>query len=478
MAFLLGFVAFRIFNASLTKTFFQPDEYWQSLEPAHELVYKYGYLTWEWKEGLRSAAHPLLFAGFYWIASNIFHVTSSDTLVLVPYFVQAVIAGLGDYYFCVLAIRIYPANRNVLWYAAVITAGSAFNFFCLTRTFSNSLEMVLTTVALAYWPWSKSINWKSFTTALIVAAFSCVFRPTNSLIWLYLGLTLIKRNPHRVKIAGLAFLIVLLTLVANFAIDYIYFGRPVFPIINFLKFNLFESLAHFYGTSPWHYYLSQGLPLLLIGYIPFALSDFIKSGRQSQSSGLIIFIILIYSCLRHKEVRFIYPILPLLHLKTVNSFLNPLPVIAKIATRKMLICLCVLNLTVAMFFNTFHQRGVIDVMKYIRNEESIESVGFLMPCHSTPWQSHLHSPKLTGGNLWFLTCEPPINMSESERATYLDIADQFYEDPVIFLDKNFPPLFSEVSEEFSYSWPSHLIFFEALESTMVKYLQRSEYKEV
>lgn len=38
----------RITIALSTRTFFQPDEYFQALEPAHHLVFGYGDLTWEW----------------------------------------------------------------------------------------------------------------------------------------------------------------------------------------------------------------------------------------------------------------------------------------------------------------------------------------------------------------------------------------------------------------------------------------------
>lgn len=34
----------------LPQTFFQPDEFYQALEPAHHLVYGYGHLTWEWRD--------------------------------------------------------------------------------------------------------------------------------------------------------------------------------------------------------------------------------------------------------------------------------------------------------------------------------------------------------------------------------------------------------------------------------------------
>lgn len=53
---------FRLFNALSIATFFQPDEFWQSLEVAHRAVFGYGYLTWEWRERIRSFAYPAVYA--------------------------------------------------------------------------------------------------------------------------------------------------------------------------------------------------------------------------------------------------------------------------------------------------------------------------------------------------------------------------------------------------------------------------------
>lgn len=60
-------VAFRIVNACLVQTFFQPDEFFQSLEVAHRIVFGYGWETWEWRADsrLRSPLHALLFVPGY-----------------------------------------------------------------------------------------------------------------------------------------------------------------------------------------------------------------------------------------------------------------------------------------------------------------------------------------------------------------------------------------------------------------------------
>jgi len=59
------------------------------------------------------------------------------------------------------------------------------------------------------------------------------------------------------------------------------------------------------------------------------------------------------------------------------------------------------------------------------------TVGFLMPCHSTPWRSHL---VFSGIKAWALGCEPPVGLKANERGYYLDEADRFYAGPIRFLN--------------------------------------------
>lgn len=62
-------IALRSFLAVTTRTFFQPDEYFQSLEPAHQIVFGYGQLTWEWTSArpIRSIPYPILNVPIYWM---------------------------------------------------------------------------------------------------------------------------------------------------------------------------------------------------------------------------------------------------------------------------------------------------------------------------------------------------------------------------------------------------------------------------
>jgi len=62
-------ITIRVLLALCTRTFFQPDEYFQSLEPAHHLVFGYGHLTWEWltPHPIRSFVYPAINVPVYWI---------------------------------------------------------------------------------------------------------------------------------------------------------------------------------------------------------------------------------------------------------------------------------------------------------------------------------------------------------------------------------------------------------------------------
>ena len=56
-------LGFRIGLAVHSPNLFQPDEIFQTLEPAHRLAYGYGVITWEWLDGIRSWVFPTFLAG-------------------------------------------------------------------------------------------------------------------------------------------------------------------------------------------------------------------------------------------------------------------------------------------------------------------------------------------------------------------------------------------------------------------------------
>ena len=59
----------------------------------------------------------------------------------------------------------------------------------------------------------------------------------------------------------------LVVLSINTLIDSHFYGELVVTSYNFLLHNLINNIGIHYGTHPWHWYLSHGLPTLLFSTI-------------------------------------------------------------------------------------------------------------------------------------------------------------------------------------------------------------------
>lgn len=306
-------------------------------------------------------------------------------------------------------------------------------------------------------------------------------------------------------------------------VDRYYYQEWTFPPLRFLYFNIAQSLAIFYGRNDWHYYLTQGYPLLLTTALPFAvigLYQTLRNSPQSSATPLPLSATVPYvlsatalivpstlSFISHKEVRFIYPLLPLLHIiaspPIATFFRGSSP-----PKRLLLISLLLTNFFIAFFATVLHQPAPITILAYLRTQHtahylsqppsyalspapSTMTVGFLTPCHSTPWRSHLIYP---GIKAWALTCNPPLNLNSSERGIYLDEADAFYANPSGFLNTHLgPPIKSPLIGRAPHSpvvldqgwdgkegrkrWPEYLVFFAQLEPEMRGLLRGSAYTE-
>lgn len=101
-------------------------------------------------------------------------------------------------------------------------------------------------------------------------------------------------------------------------------------------------------------------------------------------------------------------------------------------------------------------------------------VGFLMPCHSTPFGSYMWDVALKDGkpSAWFLTCEPPVGVPVEKRDEYVDEADEFYNNPTDFLYRRFgkPPLLGDTDSERG-EWPDKLVSFEATAQLVTGFLR-------
>lgn len=246
------------------------------------------------------------------------------------------------------------------------------------------------------------------------------------------------------------------------ALDSFYHGSLLIVPIEFFKVNVLQNIGSFYGSHPIYWYFTSGFPAVLgICIIPFYLAvfDCIKSWNESKSRQVIlmsiIFTIFVYSLLPHKEFRFLLQILPLcLHI--VSKFLSDWSRTKSTATIWFVVSVILAaNVIPAGYLGFVHQQGTIKVMdkivdianNYKTNEGRPPKVFFMMPCHSTPFYSHVHA----NISMRFLTCEPNFKGEKN----YLDEADKFFEAPMKWIRSQLPV--HPVS-----ALPTHCVVFDTL----------------
>lgn len=492
----------RLFNAFTSATFFQPDEFFQSLEPAHFRHYGYGTLTWEWQIGLRSYLHPLMY-DLIWYCGDLLKLEELGVIYL-PKFLNALIAAIGEVALYHFVYSLSGKNEKVARFALLVSVSGVWNWFTITRSFGNSIEMNLTCLALSLWPFEdlkkKRINWWKIRWSLALACFCCIIRPTNGLIWMVLALGLLRNlGPMKgTKFILNALLTAFACLSLNTVVDYWFYGELTFPLWNFLKFNALTPLSQFYGKNDWHFHLSQSLPVIMMLFLPFFMLGFFTIKSYNMLKMVIVTNILMFSLIKHKEFRFLYPLQPFF-IFFIALGLQKFQIFYSRYFKVIIPMILILNTIFSVYLTQYHERGVIDVMNFIREDAfDIQSVGFLTPCHSTPNQSLLHNPELP---IWSLTCEPPLHLLHNSNLTnneiiqelsqYEDQSDKFYSNQETWLFQNLPPIpFSITSHpfhsqrklrqpgrEYTYEWPSHLVFFESLEKEIQLYLKGSLYEE-
>ena len=460
-------VLIRVITAAfLSGTYFVPDEYWQSLEVAHRLVFGYGYLTWEWLEGIRGYFHPLLFACLYRLLAWL-HLDYPWSIVVGPRILQACATAWSDYRLFWLASRYFTLD-TAPW-VLICQLCTWTSIYCLTRTLSNSLETALCTIALSYWPWPwlKRHEDGRLFWALVFAALSCLTRPTAALLWAPLVLQLLLSNLKQAT--GILFKLVMpiavVSLVFSAALDSVCYGRPVFIQWNFLRFNFLSDLGSFYGANPWYWYFTAGLPMLLgTSAIPMIIGIWVCRREQKLLAVVGLLVVLANSCVTHKEFRFLLPLLPLAAMYAGRGVQYALAHWRMPLAVGIIVTATLPQLAAAFYLGTVHQSGSVSVMEYLRaaastppysSQPSKFSVLFLMPCHSTPFYSHMH----LNTTLDFLTCPPSKPHFGEDRL--------FYANPLAWLGQRFGKTLKDI--------PSHLVLFDVLEGDIREWLKRAKY---
>ena len=477
----LSVCAFRCFNALFMQSYFNPDEFWQTTEPAYCAVFSKGSrcpgLTWEWtrRAGGDEEANLL----YQLVRKSMLGPVRSYLSVLPTYllYLVAKLLNLDSAWM----IRRGPAILNALLFAAPLdwsvwytarwinhgdrkamnhmlpgwclfcSTVSWFNAYSLVRTYSNSQEacfMALALVLVSPELFGNQTSQSSFLKACLaffMGGLSTAIRFTSCIAFVVIGIILATRRGHFLTyIIFPCALFGVLGISAAMLVDRYFYGFWTIPLLGNIHFNVIEGNAELYGTHPWHWYFTAGLPAVSGLLFPFVLKAFCgraASYWQHTLSMIMLSYLSVLSFSGHKEFRFIQPILPLVCLLVgpqICSVVTGKQGSASLFRRRLVLSIFIVtNLAVTLYLGLVHQTAPIsvnqEIVKMAKASPSHQKESFLIyywtgACHSTPLHSHLHAPPIRF-ETWSLDCSPDCRSNPHAQCE----VDRFANDPTAFV---------------------------------------------
>ncbi len=236
---------------------------------------------------------------------------------------------------------LHPPPIMISNYYLLITASQFHLPFYSSRLLPNTFALILATHAYADW-----FNDRPHRAAALLVISTVVFRCDTLLLLFTIGLMmLIRRQLTIVEAICTGVISGLFGLLLTVPLDSLLWGRPIWPEFEVLWFNTVSNRSSEWGTMPYHWYLTSALPrgmLLTAPLVPLAfvrMPEFIiiwttshlgRNKKRIQMDELqfgtmfdlcllplfvaVLGFVLLYSFLPHKEIRFIFPAVPVFNL--------------------------------------------------------------------------------------------------------------------------------------------------------------------
>lgn len=274
-----------------------PDEYYQSLEPAHRAVFGYGWQAWEFLEGARHWTLPGLIAA-------VMKLSGAQYLAAVE--LMFCLAGVATGFAVYALARAQAADPLHAAVGAVAFWCMGFAVYCAPRAMGETLSALPVTLAFALLL-SSPQRWKLLLAGALLSL-AVGLRLQNGIFCLG-ALWLVWRQR-----SGLGWL--LASLVAGAlvygGIDWLTWGRPFHSALVYLRFNVLEGKSSDFGTAPVFFYAARLVTAEGLTVVPLVALAVRSWAVRREVLWVSLAFLLVHSFIPHKELRFIFPLLPLL----------------------------------------------------------------------------------------------------------------------------------------------------------------------
>lgn len=226
-----------------------------------------------------------------------------------------------------LSVLAHARFRAVLTAEWGVTVGRVFALltitqfhlpFYMSRTLPNVFALQIATLAHA--EFVKGTERSAYTCLVLLSLAAAIFRCDLLVLIAPVGLLLLwQRRVQFLKAAVVTALAALAGALLSISVDSVLWQRWLWPEFEVLWFNTAENKSSEWGTEPFLWYFYSALPRALLGSFPLAALAVLVEPRARMLVWVAGAFILLYSFLPHKELRFIFPALPLLNAAAAST---------------------------------------------------------------------------------------------------------------------------------------------------------------
>lgn len=389
---------------ALQPSYIHPDEHFQTLEILAQRFYGIvGTIAWEFDSAnpARSLVPLYMFYGPVMVMLRLFDVQNPFVILQVIRLQNILAYAIVLYWY----LRGLKSNRHktTIFRQFIFNLSSYVACTYQAHSFSNSLETLILLAVLQIMNNPNLVTYDSIVMGLLfsVGVFNRMTFPAFVMLpCIKLLIDFYFKHPKDLACLICSFLVVSTLIVL---IDTVLFGAKSIVIapLNNLLYNLDQRNLSLHGLHAYYTHALVNLPQLVgPAILSLANKEFYKSSRNSYGSLSIISALVLLSCFKHQEARFLVPVIPLI---CINFYQYSKSSVLKSSRLARKICFTgwiIFNFIMALIIGVFHQRGVLDSISYLQ-----------------PWKHDC------GLQIWWKTYSPPswLYMSKELRVSTTNI---------------------------------------------------------
>lgn len=396
----------RIIAILLTRGAAHPDEIFQNLEPAWQMVsnFENKMVAWEWIEGVRSYFTPLIIAGIFKL--GLLLNLKSTSLVLFTRIIFQIFPAI-------MMVSIYKFIEKLYGEKSALLAMSFYAFWApfiyydiRTLTDAPSAAFIMLGTCLIFFNY--------YFLGGIAIGISFLFRFQSAIYALTILLFLFVEKLRKIPFI-MGFLIIL---VIQGVLDLIFYGSFFSSPIKYLYFNVISGQSSKFGVLPFYAYIIFIFFFTGIIFTFLIMRAMWRAGIKDR--GVKFFLItnlpflIIFSAIGHKEIRFLLPF---------YSFFIAIGIgLIKFRNlKKFFILFIVLSFILSLFFDWNSSGEMCDAFEWIGKQKDLTGIA----CLCSPWA--------TGGYVY---------LNKDVPSTFIDFTKESFENISKFID--------ELDEKYNY----------------------------